>query len=103
VAADLLNGDEQLACANACFTFVDRHAENVGNSMEWHGSRKRAQIKKLRDGVIKSLTQYIKKIMKSVRTRVEHLFHIVKIYLAIGTAGTAESQRTKANVNLSSR
>ena len=78
MAGDLLHGEEHMVFADAGYTGVANRPENAERAVKWHVASKRGQIKKLPEGEIKALTQYIEKIKASVRARVEHSFHVVK-------------------------
>ena len=78
--AELLHGEETQVHADAGYTGVAKRAEIValGRKLDWQIAGKRSVIQALAEGAEKAAIQAAEKAKASVRTFVEHPFHLVK-------------------------
>jgi IS5 family transposase len=78
MAGQLLRFDDKIVFADTVYMVAAKRPENDGKDVDWQVARKRGQVKKLREGVVKGLTQYAERMKDSVMARMEHPFHIAK-------------------------
>ena len=78
--AELLHGQETQVHADAGYLGVEKRPEIVAleRKIDWQIARKRGQIKAMKEGTEKETLKAIEKVKASVRTFVEHPFHILK-------------------------
>ena len=74
----LLHGQEQEAYADAGYQGVDKRPENANCTVTWHVAMKRGKRKALPDSRWGKLREEIEKTKASIRSKVEHPFHVVK-------------------------
>jgi IS5 family transposase len=74
----LLDGQEQEAYADAGYQGVEKRPENAKRTVTWHVAMKRSTRKALPDSRSGRLREKIEKIKASIRSKVEHPFHVVK-------------------------
>lgn len=75
----LLHGEENVVCADAGYTGVDKREEHKGRSIIWQVAERRSTYKKY--GKRSLLSKVIRKIEKAkaqVRSKVEHPFRAIK-------------------------
>jgi len=80
MTASLLHGDEKRVHADAGYTGVEKREEIQDGYpyVEWHVATKRGKIKKMPEGPEKEAVRLVEKAKASIRSKVEHPFHIVK-------------------------
>jgi len=74
----LLHGQEQQAYADAGYQGVEKRPENANCTVTWHVAMKRGRRKALPDSRWGKLREQIEKTKASIRSKVEHPFHVVK-------------------------
>jgi IS5 family transposase len=76
-AHELLQGEENVAHADAGYTGVEKRPEIVAQhpGVEWRVALKQGKVKVLAEGWAKDLTQAFETLKARARARVEHLFH----------------------------
>jgi IS5 family transposase len=74
----LLHGQEQEAYADAGYQGVEKRPENANCTVTWHVAMKRSRRKALPDSRWGKLREKIEKTKASIRSKVEHPFHVVK-------------------------
>jgi IS5 family transposase len=74
----LLHGDERAALGDAGYQGVEKLPENIGKSVTWHVAMKRSKRKALPNNKLGQLTEKLEHLKASVRTKIEHPFHVVK-------------------------
>lgn len=75
----LLHGDENVVCADAGYTGVQKRTEHDGREVIWQVAARRSTYKKL--GERSALYKAIRKIERAkaqVRAKVEHPFRVIK-------------------------
>ncbi len=75
----LLHGDENVVCADAGYTGVEKREEHAGRQVIWQIAARRSTYKKY--GKCSALYKAIRKIEKAtaqVRAKVEHPFRVIK-------------------------
>lgn len=79
-AAQALHGEEKTVYADAGYTGVEKRPEVLSAHPEtqWIVAAKRGKVKALPEGRIKELTKEIERLKAQVRSKVEHVFHVVK-------------------------
>jgi len=75
---NLLHGEEEAVFADAGYTGAEKREELKDHQVKWYIAAKRGQVAALPEGEVKDLTQRIERIKAQVRSRVEHVFHILK-------------------------
>jgi IS5 family transposase len=75
---NLLHGEEAAVFADAGYTGAEKREELKDRQVKWYIAAKRGQVAALPEGEVKELTQRIERIKAHVRSRVEHVFHILK-------------------------
>lgn len=74
----LLHGQEQEVYADAGYQGVEERPENEGKTLTWHVAMKRGKRKALSNTRWGKLREKIEKTKASIRSKVEHPFHVVK-------------------------
>lgn len=77
----LLHGDENVVCADAGYTGVEKRAEHAGREVIWQVAARRSTYKKLdkRSALYKAKRKIEKaKAKAQVRAKVEHPFRVIK-------------------------
>jgi IS5 family transposase len=74
----LLHGQEQEAYADAGYQGVEKRPENENCSVIWHVAMKRGKRAALPNTRWGKLREKIEKLKASIRSKVEHPFHVVK-------------------------
>ena len=75
----LLHGDENVVCADAVYTGVEKRPEHEGRQVIWQIAARRSTYKKY--GKRSALCKAVRKIEKAkaqVRAKVEHPFRVIK-------------------------
>jgi len=75
---NLLHGEEEAVFADAGYTGAEKRAELKDRQVKWYIAAKRGQVAALPAGEVKDLTQRIERIKARTRSRVEHVFHLIK-------------------------
>ena len=70
--------EEEAVFADAGYTGAEKHAELKDRKVKWHIAAKRGTVAALPEGEVKALTKRIERRKAKVRSRVEHVFHILK-------------------------
>ena len=76
--ATVLHGEEAAVFADAGYTGAEKRAELKDRQVKWYIAAKRGQVAALPAGEVKDLTQRIERIKAHTRSRVEHVFHLIK-------------------------
>ena len=75
----LLHGEENVVCADAGYTGVEKRAEHDGRDVIWQVAARRSTYKKLdKLSVLYKAKRKIEKAKAQVRAKVEHPFRVVK-------------------------
>lgn len=74
----LLHGEEVAVFANAGDTGAEKRAELKDRQVTWYIAAQRGQVAALPAGEVKDLTQRIERLKAQARSRVEHVFHLLK-------------------------
>ncbi len=77
-AQTLLQGEEQAAFGDAGYPGVEKRPESAGASVEWHVAEKRSKVKALAGKALGDLVVPLEHAKASIRSKVEHPFHVVK-------------------------
>ena len=77
-AGNLLHGQESEAFGDAGYQGVDKREENRGRKVKWQVAMKRGQRHTLPDTEHGRLLEHLEKVKASIRSKVEHPFHVVK-------------------------
>ena len=77
-AGNLLHGQESEAFGDAGYQGVDKREENQGRKVKWQVAMKRGQRRALPDTERGRLLEQLEKVKASIRSKVEHPFHVVK-------------------------
>ena len=75
---NLLHGEEAAVFADAGYTGAEKREELKDRQVKWHIAAKRGKVAALPEGEVKDLTKRIERLKAQVRSRVEHVFHIIK-------------------------
>ncbi len=75
---NLLHGEEEMVFADAGYTGAAQREELQGLEVKWHIAAKRGKIKALPEGPLKAVMHQIERLKSQVRSRVEHVFHLLK-------------------------
>jgi transposase, IS5 family len=83
---EVLHGQEAYVVLDAGYTGVEKREEilqaqaegQIKPDVKWEVATKRGKVKKMAEGLLKSLVQAREKLKAQIRSRVEHPFHIVK-------------------------
>ena len=76
--ANLLHGAEAAVFADAGYTGAEKRAELKDQDVQWYIATKRGKIAALPDGQAKALFKQVERLKAHVRSRVEHIFHLIK-------------------------
>ena len=77
--ADLLHGDENVVCADAGYTGVEKRPEHEGRQVIWQVAVRRSTYKHLsKRSVLYQAKRKIEKAKAQVRAKVEHPFRVIK-------------------------
>ncbi|QLC74835.1 IS5 family transposase [Pseudomonas sp. LPB0260] len=75
----LLHGDENVVCADAGYTGVEKRAEHAGRAVIWQVAARRSTYKKLdKRSALYKAKRKIEKAKAQVRAKVEHPFRVIK-------------------------
>jgi IS5 family transposase len=75
----LLHGEENVVCADAGYTGVEKRAEHDGREVIWQVAARRSTYKKLdKRSVLYKAKRKIEKAKAQVRAKVEHPFRVIK-------------------------
>lgn len=77
-AQALLHGEEQAAFGDAGYLGVEKRPESAGATVEWHVAEKRSKVKALAGTALGDLVAQLEHAKASIRSKVEHPFHVVK-------------------------
>lgn len=77
-AQALLSGEETEVYADAGYQGVEKRAENQAVPVTWHVAMKRGQRRALAGTTLGELLERIEQLKASLRSKVEHPFHVVK-------------------------
>ena len=76
--ANLRHGEEEAVFADAGYTGAAKRAELKDRKVKWYIAAKRGKVAAWPAGEVKDLTKRIERIKAHVRSRVEHVFHLIK-------------------------
>jgi len=76
--ANLLHGEEEAVFADAGYTGAEKREELKDRQVKWYIATKRGKITALPEGELKALTKRIERLKAQARSRVEHVFHLLK-------------------------
>jgi IS5 family transposase len=76
--ANLLQGEEEAVFADAGYTGAEKREELKDRQVKWYIAAKRGKVAALPEGEVKDLTKRMERIKAHVRSRVEHVFHLIK-------------------------
>ncbi|GAB3377680.1 hypothetical protein GCM10027514_15300 [Azotobacter armeniacus] len=75
----LLHGEENVVCADAGYTGVEKRPEHVGRQVVWQIAARRSTYKKHgKRSVLYRVKRRIEKAKAQVRAKVEHPFRVIK-------------------------
>ncbi|MEX6504717.1 IS5 family transposase [Pseudomonas zhanjiangensis] len=75
----LLHGEENVVCADAGYTGVEKRSEHVGRKVIWQIAVRRSTYKKLgKTSALYKAKRKIEKAKAQVRAKVEHPFRVIK-------------------------
>jgi IS5 family transposase len=75
----LLHGDENVVCADAGYTGVEKRSEHEDRKVIWQVAERRSKYKKLdKNGAIYKAYRKIEKAKAQTRAKVEHPFRVIK-------------------------
>jgi len=75
----LLHGEENVVCADAGYTGVEKRAEHDGREVIWQVAARRSTYKKLgKSSALYKARRKIEKAKAQVRAKVEHPFRVIK-------------------------
>ena len=75
----LLHGDENVVCADAGYTGVEKRPEYEGRAVIWQVAARRSTYRKLdKRSVLYQAKRKIEKTKAQVRAKVEHPFRVIK-------------------------
>jgi IS5 family transposase len=78
-AHTVLHGDEKHVMGDAGYIGIDKREENIGKTeVEWHIAEKRSKIEKIADDNVRDALKKLERAKASIRSKVEHPFHVVK-------------------------
>jgi IS5 family transposase len=78
-AHTLLHGDEKHVMGDAGYTGIEKREENIDKAdVEWHIAVKPSKIKKIADETVRGALEKLERAKASIRSKVEHPFHVVK-------------------------
>lgn len=77
--AHLLHGDENVICADAGYTGVEKRTEHEGRPVIWQIAARRSTYKHLsKRSVLYKARRKIKKVKAQARAKIEHSFRVIK-------------------------
>jgi len=75
----LLHGDEKYVMGDAGYIGIEKREENVDKTeVEWFIAARRSQVKKIVDEKARGAFEKLESAKASIRSKVEHQFHVVK-------------------------
>jgi IS5 family transposase len=74
----LLHGEEEAVCADAGYTGAEKREELKDRQVKGYIAAKRGKVAALPEGEVKDLTKRMERIKAHVRSRVEHVFPLIK-------------------------
>jgi IS5 family transposase len=77
-AQALLHGEETVAFGDAGYQGVEKRPESQGSEVEWQVAMKPGKRKALEGTELGRLVEQLEHVKASIRTKVEHPFHVVK-------------------------
>jgi IS5 family transposase len=78
-AHTLLHGDEKHVMGDAGYTGIEKREENLDKTeVEWHIAEKPSKIKKITNEIVREAHEKLERAKASIRSKVEHPFHVVK-------------------------
>jgi IS5 family transposase len=78
-AHTLLHGDEKHVLGDAGYIGIEKREENIDKTeVEWHIAEKRSKVEKISDDNVRGALEKLEKAKASIRSKVEHQFHVVK-------------------------
>jgi IS5 family transposase len=75
---NLLHGEEAAVFADAGYTGAEKREELKDRQVKWYIAAKRGKVTALPEGEVKALTKQLERLKAQVRSRVEHVFHLIK-------------------------
>ena len=75
---NLLHGEEEAAFADAGYTGAEKREQLKDRQVEWSIAAKRSKVAGLPAGEVKDLIKRIERLKAQARSRVEHVFHLIK-------------------------
>jgi IS5 family transposase len=75
---NLLHGKEKTIYADAGYTGAEKREGMTRRGRTWHIATKRGSIKAMPEGELKDATKQVEHMKASVRSKVEHLFRVIK-------------------------
>lgn len=80
MTGELLHGKEEIVYADAGYTGIDRREDLIGEfkNVDWLVAKRRGGIRKMQEGLEKEMIIAEEFAKSSVRSRVEHPFHVIK-------------------------
>ena len=76
--ANLLHGEEEAVFADAGYTGAEKRADLKDRQVKWYIATKRSKITALPEGQAQALCKQIERLKAQARSRVEHVFHLIK-------------------------
>ncbi|QJQ11444.1 IS5 family transposase [Pseudomonas putida] len=77
--AQLLHGDENIVCADAGYTGLEKRPEHAGRQVIWQIAARRSTYKHLsKRSVLYKAKRQIEKVKAQARAKVEHPFRVIK-------------------------
>lgn len=85
-AADVLHGDEKRVYADAGYQGVEKRAEvlacqaegSLPEKVQWNVAQRRHKLQRMAEGPLKELTRALERTKAQIRSRVEHVFQVLK-------------------------
>lgn len=78
-AHTLLHGDEKHVMGDAGYIGIEKREENIDKpGVEWHIAARRSKVKKVADETVRGALENLERAKASIRSKVEHPFHVVK-------------------------
>jgi IS5 family transposase len=75
---NLLHGEEEVVFADAGYTGAEKREELKDRKVEWSIAAKRSKVAGLPAGEVKDLIKRIERLKAQARSRIEHVFHLIK-------------------------
>ena len=77
--ANVLHGDEKAVFLDAGYTGAEKREELKGKDVQWHIAMKRGKLKRVdKDSLLGQTLRRLEYLKSSIRSKVEHAFHVVK-------------------------